>query len=106
MKKNVVEIMKEKKGEPIKGILTLENELSFTNVNDLLDNFNSNIHKFDNLILQGNIDSIDLTGIQAIYSIRSALKKNNKTLAIGIKMNEEVKNLILRAGFKELFETI
>lgn len=57
-------------------------------------------------MLQGNVESIDLTGIQALYSIRKSLSSKNKGLAIGIKMNEEAKNLILRAGFNEIFETI
>jgi hypothetical protein len=106
MKKNTIDILKEKKGEPRKGVLTLENELTFANSKELLKNYISNIDKFDNLVMQGNIESIDLTGIQAIYSIRKSLVAKNKSLAIGIKINEESKNLILRAGFKELFETI
>jgi hypothetical protein len=106
MKKNTVEIMKEKKGEPRKGILTLENDLTFSNANELIQNYISSIDKFDTLVMQGNIESIDLTGIQAIYSIRKSLVSNKKSLAIGIKINEEAKNLILRSGFKEIFETI
>jgi anti-anti-sigma regulatory factor len=104
MKKNTVEIMKEKKGEPRKGILTLEHEVTFANAKELLDNFSASGNKFDILVMQGNIDFIDLTGIQALYSIRMALKNENKSLMSGIKMNEETKNLILRSGFKEIFE--
>lgn len=104
MKKNTIEIMKEKKGEPRKGILTLEHEVTFANANELLDNYSASKDKFDTLVMQGNIDFIDLTGIQALYSLRKSLKQENKTLSSGIKMNEETKNLILRSGFKEIFE--
>jgi len=106
MKKNTIEILKEKKGEPRKGILTLENEQTFANAKELLENYRSNLNKFDNLVIQGNIDYFDLTGIQALYSIRKSLLANNKTLALGIKVNEETKNIISRAGFKEIFEII
>lgn len=104
MKKNIIEIMKEKKGEPRKGILTLESEITFSNSKELLDNFLAKIDKFDTLVMQGNIDFIDLTGIQALYSIRKSLINHEKSIALGIKMNEETKNLILRSGFKEIFE--
>lgn len=104
MKKNTIEIMKEKKGEPRKGILTLDHEVTFTNANELLDNYIATKDKFDILVMQGNVDSLDLSGIQAIYSIRKSLRESNKTLSLGIKINEETKNLILRSGFKEIFE--
>jgi anti-anti-sigma regulatory factor len=54
--------------------------------------------------MQGNVEHLDLSGIQAIYSIRKDLQQKNKTLSLGIKMNEDTKNLILRSGFKEIFE--
>lgn len=104
MKKNTIEIMKEKKGEPRKGVLTFDHEITFTNANELLDNYIASKDKFDVLVMQGNIDLLDLSGIQAIYSIRKSLKDNGKNISLGIKMNEESKNLILRSGFKEIFE--
>lgn len=105
MKKNTIEISREKKGEPRKGILTLESEITFANAKELLDNYMANMDKFDTLVIQGKVDLMDLTGIQALYSLRKSLMANKKTLAIGIKMNEETKNLVLRSGFKEIFET-
>lgn len=106
MKKNTIEIQKEKKGEPRKGVLTLNHEITFTNANELLDNYIASKDKFDALVMQGNVDHLDLSGIQAIYSIRKSLKENNKTLSLGIKINEDTRNLILRSGFKEIFEII
>lgn len=103
MKKNTIEI-KEKKGEPRKGILTLSHEITFANANELLENYIASKDKFDILVMQGSIDFIDLTGIQALYSIRKSLKQSDKAISLGIKVNEETKNLILRAGFKEIFE--
>jgi anti-anti-sigma regulatory factor len=105
MKKNTIDIMKEKKGEPRKGILTLENEITFANSKELLENYLASKDNFDVLVMQGNIDNIDLTGIQAIFSIRKSLAKDGKSLSLSLKMNEETQNLILRAGFKEIFET-
>lgn len=105
MKKNTIDIMKDKKGEPRKGILTLENEINFANSKELLDNYMTNKDNFDVLVMQGNVDSIDLTGIQALYSIRKSLINDGKTISLSLKMNEETKSLILRAGFKEIFET-
>lgn len=104
MKKNTIDILKEKKGEPRKGILTLENEITFTNANELLANYIASKDKYDILVMQGNVDYLDLSGIQAIYSIRKDLQQNSKTISLGIKMNEDTKSLILRSGFKEIFE--
>ncbi len=106
MKKNTIEIQKEKKGEPIMAILTLESDITFANSKELLDNFYASKGKFDILVMQGNIDSMDLTGIQALYSIRKYLQETDKLITIGLKMNEETKSFILRAGFKEIFETL
>lgn len=104
MKKNTIEIMKEKKGEPKVGVLTLDHELTFANANELLDNYIASKDKYDSLIMQGSVDTIDLTGIQVLYSIRKSLKENNKSITLGFKVNDETKNFILRSGFKEIFE--
>lgn len=104
MKKNTIDIMKEKKGEPRKGILTLANELTFSNSSELLENYHASKDKFDVLVMQGNVDTIDLTGIQALYSIRKSLMNDKKSISLGFRMNEETKGLILRAGFREIFE--
>lgn len=104
MKKNTIEIMKEKKGEPKKGILTLSHEITFANAEELLKNYLSSKDKYEVLVIQGNVDTIDLTGIQALYSIRKSLQNEHKSIAMGMKMNEETKSFILRSGFKEIFE--
>lgn len=100
----MLEITKNKKGEPIKAVLTLKDELSFLNSDGIAKEINSHLKEFDQLDLHINLVHIDLTGIQLIYSIKKTCDVNKKKLNVNIKMSDEIKNLVAVAGFKEIFE--
>lgn len=104
MKKNVLDIPKDKKGAFIKATLSIDEELSFINASSILGDIQSHMHEFDQLNIQASLAHIDLTGIQILYSIKKSCNQNQKTVLFNIKMNEELTQLILRSGFKELFE--
>lgn len=104
MKKNVLDIPKDKKGDFIKATLSIDGELSFINAASILGDIQSHIHEFDQLNIQASLAHIDLTGIQILYSIKKSCSQNQKNVHFNIKMNEELTQLILRSGFKELFE--
>ena len=103
MKRKALEIIKSKKGEPTKAILYVDDELSFINALQIKDEILNNVNEFDQLLIQANIAHLDLTGVQLLYSIRKSCETFNKQVTYNIKMNEELKNLIGRSGFKELF---
>jgi anti-anti-sigma regulatory factor len=102
MKNRTLEILKPKKGESVKAILYVDDELSFINAAQIKDDILKQIDKFDQLIIQANLVHIDLTGVQLLYSIRNSLKILNKQVTYNIKMNEELRDLIIRTGFKEV----
>jgi len=103
MKRKALEIPKPKKGEPVKAILYVDDELSFINAVQIKDEILQHLKEFDLLLIQANIAHLDLTGVQLLYSIQKSCETFNKKVTYNIKMNEELKNLISRSGFKELF---
>ena len=103
MKNKALEIVNSKKGEPTKAILYIDDELSFINSEQIKQDILSHLKEFDHLLIQANIAHLDLTGVQILYSIQKTCETLNKQVTYNIKMNEELKNLISRAGFKELF---
>ncbi len=48
------------------------------------------------------VDNIDLTFIQLIYSIKNSGKKNGYQVAISMELPEDLKSLIINAGFGKL----
>jgi MFS superfamily sulfate permease-like transporter len=103
MKRKALEILKPKKGEPLKAILYIDDELSFINALPIKEDILSNLKEFDELLIQANIAHLDLTGVQLLYSIQKSCETFNKKVTYNVRINEELKNLINRSGFKELF---
>jgi len=103
MKKRALEIPKVKKGEPVKATLYIDDELSFINAveiqEDLIKHINNDI---DQLNIQANLVHLDLTGIQLLYAIRKTCETLNKHVSFNLRLNEDLKTLITRAGFREL----
>lgn len=104
MKKKALEIQKPGKGEPTKATLYVDDELSFINCNEIKEMVINNLREFDHLFIQANIAHIDLTGIQLLYAIKRSLKLEGKQLNFSFKMNPELKTLVTRSGFTELFD--
>jgi hypothetical protein len=102
MKKRALEIPKVKKGEPVKAILYVDDELSFINSAEVQEDILKNIKNVDQLNIQASLVHLDLTGIQLLYSIKKTFETINKQVTYNIKMNEELKTLVARSGFKEL----
>ncbi len=103
MKNKALEVLKPKKGEPSKAILYIDDELSFINADQIKQDILSHLKDFDHLLIQANIAHLDLTGVQLLYSIKKSCETFNKQVTYNVKMNEELKDLINRSGFKELF---
>jgi MFS superfamily sulfate permease-like transporter len=106
MKHNSLEIQKSfKKGEPIKATLTIDDELSFVNASGIASEIQKHIHEFDLLNINANVAHIDLTGIQLLFSIKKSCENKQKKVNFNIKMAAEQKDLIIKSGFYELFES-
>jgi len=99
-----LEIHKSTKGEVQTATLFIDNELSFINSNDIKDEILTQLNNFEHLNIQANIAHIDLTGIQLLYSIKKSCTAVNKQFKFNFKMNSELKNLVIRSGFGELFD--
>lgn len=105
MRQNLLEINKSfKKGEPIKATLTVDDELSFINAASIGSEVQKHINEFDQLTINASIAHIDLTGIQLLYSIKKTCEKVNKSVTFKIKLGEELKGLLLKSGFSDIFE--
>ena len=103
MKRKALEIPAPKKGEPVKAILYIDDELSFINAAQIKEDIIGHVKEFDQLLIQANIAHLDLTGVQLLYSIQKSCETLNKQVIYNVKMNEELRNLISKAGFKDLF---
>jgi len=104
MNRKTLEIHKLAKGDTQIATLFIDNELSFINSNDIKDEILSQLNKFEQLIIQANIAHIDLTGIQLLYSIKKSCTAVSKQVKFNFKMNSDLKNLVIRSGFGELFD--
>jgi ABC-type transporter Mla MlaB component len=104
MKNNILDIIKNRRGEPSKAVLSIDDELSFINATPIITEIRKHMDEFDELQIQANLVHLDLTGVQLLYSIKRSFENVNKKVAFNIKLGDELKTLILRSGFKELFE--
>jgi MFS superfamily sulfate permease-like transporter len=106
MKHNSLEISKSfKKDEPINATLTVEDELSFINALGIANEIQKHLKEFNLLNINATIAHIDLTGIQLLYSIKKSCENDQKKVNFNIKMGQEQKDLIIKAGFNDLFES-
>jgi len=104
MNRKSLEIHKLTNGDNQIATLYIDNELSFINSNDIREEILAHLNDFDQLNIQANIAHIDLTGIQFLYSVKKSCAAVNKQVKLNFKMNSELKNLVIRSGFAELFE--
>src|SRR5208283_1208241 len=104
MSHKTLEIHKFTKDEAQIATLYIDNELSFINSNDIKDEIITHLNDFEQLNIQANIAHIDLTGIQLLYSIKKSCASVNKKVKFNFKMNSDLKNLVIRSGFGELFD--
>jgi len=102
MKKRALEISKVKKGEPVKATLYVDDELSFINTAEIQEDILKHLKGIDQLNIQASLVHLDLTGIQLLYSIKKTCATLNKQITYFIRMNEDLKTLVSRSGFKEL----
>ena len=104
MKRKTLEIQKQTKGEAQKATLFIDDELSFINSIEIKEEVLAHMSDFEQLYIQANIAHIDLTGIQLLFSIKKSCEAVKKSVKFNFRMNGELKNLVIRSGFNELFD--
>ncbi len=106
MNKNKFDIKSRKeKGSKIQTII-LEGDLSFKNAVLIKK-------KMDTLKITGdtirfqllNVDNIDITFIQMIFSLVNPLKNKGKEIEFISELPEDMKKVLINAGFKEMTKT-
>ncbi len=92
-------ITSEKLSQENSAIYTIANDFSIASIESIKKEIEELLTTSDKLVIKGeNIKTIDLTGIQLLYSLRHT-DKDNKKITFEITLKEEVQNLLGKAGF-------
>lgn len=83
--------------------ITIENECTVNNVEELHKEFVNIIETFETFnIAVKNIVNIDLAGYQLLYSLKKELDEANKNVTFDLQINEDLKSVLDNAGLKKL----
>ncbi len=92
--KNIQIKPSKKKGENLVNIV-LENELTIFSVESMKDMIIEAVMKYDQIgFALKNVNNIDLTFIQLLYSIKKSAKKLNKKVSFDIELSDDMKSLL------------
>lgn len=85
--------------------ITLEKELSIYNVEELKLKLHDLCHDVSKITFSvKNIENLDLSGIQLLYSFRKSAIEEGVEFLFNIELNEEQNILVRRAGFEDILE--
>lgn len=100
--KNVYKIIMAKK-EKI-GKLTYSKELSIQYADKFLTEIKKVFKQNKKIeISVKDVETVDLTFIQLLYSLKKSSEKAKKTISFDIKMNKELEKILFNAGLVNLF---
>ena len=78
---------------------TIANDFSIASIDTIKKEIEELLITSDKLVVKGEgIKTIDLTGIQLLYSLRQS-DKENKKISFEITLKEELQTLLGKAGF-------
>ncbi len=82
-------------------IITLEEDLSINNTeNNQIETIKKTVNENNNIrIVLKNVEDIDLTVIQLLYSIKKTCEKEDKKLEFDIKLPQKLDTLLKNTGF-------
>jgi len=90
---------KEKRAEII-----LENELTSSVLDNLQLELTDLLKEFETIDIKlRNIDSIDLSFIQYLFSLQSTAEARAKKVNLNAECNDDIKNLLINTGLYRLF---
>jgi MFS superfamily sulfate permease-like transporter len=83
-----------KKGENLVNII-LENELTIFSIEIMKDKIIEAVMKYDQIGFElKNVNNIDLTYIQLLYSIKKTAEKLNKKVSFNVELSDDIKSLL------------
>lgn len=82
-----------KKGESHANIL-LENELTIFSIESMKDKIIETVLKYDDIKIElKNVDNMDLSFVQLLYSIKITANKLNKKVSFDVSLSDDIKSL-------------
>ena len=103
MNKNTFDIKSRKEKGSKTQTLVFEGDLSFKNAVLIKKRMDALKITGDTIRFQLlNVDNLDITFIQMIYSLVSPLKNKGKEIEIISEIPEDMKKVLINAGFKEM----
>jgi len=86
--------------------ITFSGQLNINTINKITESVSSNLGKEQAIKLTvKDVDTIDLTFIQLLYSIKNSGTKKGCNVTLLMTLNEEIKSLIINAGFYNLLSS-
>lgn len=85
-----------------KDIILLEGELTIDNIAEITNKLSDSINKYIKPEIKiRNLESMDLTCIQLLHSIKKTVDKLNKKVDFDMEFPGDIKALFLNSGFDE-----
>ena len=107
MKKNTNPIKSDKTIKDNANTYVLKGNITIQQTETLKNELLSTIKKMNSIYISGkNIEDIDVTFIQLMYSLKSSMTKQNKQINYDIELPEELTELLDNTGFKSLNENL
>ncbi len=83
-----------KKGESKVSII-LENELTIFSIESMKDKIIESVMKYDQIeFALKNVNNIDITFIQLLYSIKKTAEELNKKVSFDVELSDDIKSLL------------
>jgi ABC-type transporter Mla MlaB component len=80
--------------------LVFSGQLTINNIEKITTEIKTILEKPTAINIQvKEVENLDLTFVQLIYSIKNSGKKNNFKVTLSVSLSEELKSLVANAGF-------
>ncbi|MBI9052529.1 MAG: hypothetical protein JEY96_01845 [Bacteroidales bacterium] len=105
--KSKIHIAPSKNKEEKKVKITFENDLTIYSIEDFKAKFIEAYNKYDviNIKLK-NVNNVDLTFIQLLYSLKEDSKKTNKSISFDFEFPEDLELLLNNSDLSKVFRKL
>lgn len=77
----------------------IDSELTINNIDSVKNEFDNYINQYHNFELNlYNIENIDISAYQLIYSLKKHLENNGKKITVNAEISDSPKKLLLQSG--------
>lgn len=92
-------------GNTEKSVVKIEGDVSLVHIEEIKNKLMDEIKKTNDITIElQNIENIDLSTIQLLYSIKKTKETQNKKTILNIDLSDELQLLLKRSGCGEIFE--